>query len=126
MKIITVGKVASLDAAMRDALSSFGYEVVGEARDEDEAARLSDTLGADCVLVGASCFREEVERASEAERLRARIEALKLVNRAKALLMEQGLSEADAFARMQKASMNTRRPLRDIAEAVILDAEVRK
>ena len=45
---------------------------------------------------------------------RARIE------RAKGLLMEkEGLSEADAFARLRKASQVSQRPLKVIAEAVV-------
>jgi response regulator NasT len=32
----------------------------------------------------------------------------------------QDLSEADAFRRIQKMSMNTRKPMKDVAEAIIL------
>src|SRR6266508_4131586 len=54
---------------------------------------------------------------------RARHEALaarKAIERAKGLLMEkEGLSEADAFARLRKASQVSGRPLKVVAEAVV-------
>lgn len=49
------------------------------------------------------------------------LETRKFVDRAKGILMDsQGLSEAEAFRRIQKMSMNTRKPMKDVAEAVIL------
>ena len=50
-----------------------------------------------------------------------------VVDRAKGLLMVQdGLSEQEAFRRIQKASMNTRTPVVKVAEAVLLADEVRR
>ena len=49
------------------------------------------------------------------------LETRKLVDRAKGILMDsQDLTEAEAFRRIQKMSMNTRKPMKDVAEAVIL------
>jgi response regulator NasT len=49
------------------------------------------------------------------------LETRKFVDRAKGILMDsQGLSEADAFRKIQKMSMNTRKPMKDVAEAIIL------
>jgi response regulator NasT len=49
------------------------------------------------------------------------LETRKYVDRAKGILMDtQGLSEADAFRKIQKMSMNTRKPMKDVAEAIIL------
>ena len=49
------------------------------------------------------------------------LETRKFVDRAKGILMDtQGLSEAEAFRRIQKMSMNTRKPMKEVAEAVIL------
>ncbi len=57
--------------------------------------------------------------------LKEALETRKLVDRAKGLLMDkQGLSEADAFRKIQKMSMNTRRPMKEIAEAIILANQV--
>jgi two-component system, response regulator PdtaR len=56
------------------------------------------------------------EAASLAEALAAR----KAIERAKGLLMErEGLSEAEAFARLRKASQISGRPLRVVAEALV-------
>jgi response regulator NasT len=55
----------------------------------------------------------------EAGSLRDALEARKLIERAKGLLMEKdGLSEAEAFARLRGASQQTGRPLREVAQAV--------
>lgn len=49
------------------------------------------------------------------------LETRKIVERAKGLLMEkQGLSEQEAFRKIQKASMNNRKSMREIAEAILL------
>ena len=56
----------------------------------------------------------------EAGSLRDALEARKLIERAKGLLMEkEGLSEQDAFARLRKASQVSGRPLKVVAEAVV-------
>jgi response regulator NasT len=53
--------------------------------------------------------------------LQEALETRKFVDRAKGILMDtQGLSEADAFRRIQKMSMNTRKSMKDVAEAIIL------
>jgi two-component system, response regulator PdtaR len=45
----------------------------------------------------------------------------KAIERAKGILMKiQNCSEDEAFRRIQKLAMNTRRPMKDIAEAIIL------
>jgi response regulator NasT len=55
----------------------------------------------------------------EAGSLRDALEARKLIERAKGLLMEKdGLTEAEAFARLRGASQQTGRPLREVAQAV--------
>ena len=48
------------------------------------------------------------------------------MDRAKGILMDQqGLSEAEAFRKIQKMSMNTRKPMKEIAEAIILAQEAK-
>jgi response regulator NasT len=59
------------------------------------------------------------------EELKEKLEARKLINRAKAILMEQhGLTEPEAFRRLQAQSMNTAKPMKALAEAIILSARV--
>jgi response regulator NasT len=56
----------------------------------------------------------------EAGSLRDALEARKMIERAKGLLMEKdGLSEGEAFARLRGASQQTGRPLREVAEAIL-------
>ena len=49
------------------------------------------------------------------------LETRKKVERAKGILMDKhGMTEAEAFRKIQKMSMNTRRPMKEVAEAIIL------
>jgi response regulator NasT len=49
------------------------------------------------------------------------LETRKAVERAKGILMDgQGLTETEAFRKIQKMSMNNRKPMRAVAEAIIL------
>lgn len=57
--------------------------------------------------------------------LKEALETRKLVERAKGVLMEvHGLREADAFNRMRKTSMDNRKSMREVAEAILLTHEV--
>lgn len=79
---------------------------------------------------GASASTEakddEEALAAEVAHLKEQLETRKAVDHAKGLLMEEGFSEQDAFSRLQKTSMNTRLPLRVVAEAVLLANQVRR
>lgn len=58
---------------------------------------------------------------NEASDLADQLETRKLVDRAKGRLMdERGISEAEAFRTIQKRAMDERRPMRDVAEDVLL------
>jgi response regulator NasT len=59
--------------------------------------------------------------------MREAMETRKVVERAKGILMEtQGLSEPEAFRRIQQLSMNTRKPMKEIAQAIILANQLEK
>ena len=61
----------------------------------------------------------------ENEDLRRRLESRKLVERAKGLLIQKlGLSEPEAYRRIQKTAMDTRRPMADVAQALLLSEEL--
>lgn len=63
----------------------------------------------------------------ENEELKKTLEARKMIERAKGVLMKnRRLSEAEAFALIQKKSMDMRRPMIDIAQAIILSEEITK
>ena len=60
-------------------------------------------------------LQEEVGNLQEA------LETRKKVEKAKGILMQkQGMSESEAFRKIQKMSMNTRKPMKEVAEAIIL------
>jgi response regulator NasT len=77
------------------------------------------------IEIALARFAELRELEKEMNDLKDILETRKLVDRAKGLLMDkQGLSEAEAFRKIQKMSMNTRRPMKEIAEAIILANQV--
>jgi AmiR/NasT family two-component response regulator len=81
---------------------------------------------APAVEITLSRFQEFQTVQKEVEGLKEALETRKIVDRAKGILMDsQGLSEQDAFRRIQKMSMNTRRPMKEIAEAIILAHDVK-
>ena len=66
-------------------------------------------------------FREFEQLRKDLGNVKEALEARKLIERAKGQLIKQfGLSEADAFRRIQKRSMDTRKTMREIAEAILL------
>ena len=57
--------------------------------------------------------------------LKEALETRKVVERAKGMLMEkQGLSETEAFRKIQQLSMNTRKPMKEIAQSILLAAQL--
>ena len=57
----------------------------------------------------------------EMEALKRKLESRKLVDRAKGLLMTHvGLNEPEAFRRIQKTAMDTRKTMADVAQALLL------
>ncbi|MDB5078575.1 MAG: Response regulator [Chloroflexi bacterium] len=79
------------------------------------------------IEVALSRFREFRELEKEMGDLKETLEARKVIERAKGVLMDQyGLKEADAFRRIQKLSMDTRKSMREIAEAILLAREIDK
>jgi len=79
------------------------------------------------IELAISRFAEFSSLRRENEDLKKTLEARKTIERAKGILMKrQGLSEAEAFSLIQKKSMDTRKPMAEIAQAIILTEEVTK
>ncbi|MDY7041013.1 MAG: response regulator [Chloroflexota bacterium] len=73
------------------------------------------------IEVALARFREFRTLEQEVGDLKQALETRKFVDRAKGILMDtQGLTEAEAFRKIQKMSMNTRKPMKEVAEAIIL------
>jgi AmiR/NasT family two-component response regulator len=82
---------------------------------------------APAIEVAMARFSEFRALEKEVGDLKQALETRKLVDRAKGILMDtQGLTEAEAFRRIQKMSMNKRRPMKDVAEAIILAHQTRE
>jgi response regulator NasT len=75
------------------------------------------------MAVAAARFAEARALEDEVADLGERLETRKAVEKAKGLLMAQGVSEADAFRRLQKLAMDRRKSLRDVADAVLMAAD---
>jgi AmiR/NasT family two-component response regulator len=99
-------------------------DLIEQARDAGALAYLvkpfqkTDLVPAIELAIGR--FRELVALAGEVESLEERLEARKVIDRAKGLLMDRHqLTEADAFSFVQKQAMAGRTTMKAIAERVI-------
>jgi len=91
-----------------------GY-IVKPFRESDLAAAIEVSLAR---------FAELKDLEQELGDLKLALETRKLVDRAKGILMDiQGLTESEAFRKIQKMSMNTRKPMKEVAEAIVLAHE---
>ncbi len=80
---------------------------------------------APAIEVALARYREFQTIQAQLKDMRETLETRKLVERAKGLLMDsQGLKEAEAFRKIQKLSMNTRKSMREVAEAILLAHEL--
>ncbi len=78
------------------------------------------------VDIALARFQEFRELEKQVGDLKETLETHKVVDRAKGVLMDtQHLTEAEAFRKIQKMSMNTRKPMKEIAEAIILAQEAK-
>lgn len=77
------------------------------------------------IEIALARYQEFLEIESEIVDLRETLETRKLVERAKGILMDnQSLKEAEAFRKIQQLSMNTRKPMKEIAQAILLAHEI--
>ncbi|MCI0371073.1 MAG: response regulator [candidate division NC10 bacterium] len=77
------------------------------------------------VEVASARFREFMALRVQNQDLTRTLEARKLTERAKGILMKrEGLSESEAFRRLQNVSMERRKPMVEVAEAILLSEEV--
>jgi two-component system, response regulator PdtaR len=77
------------------------------------------------IEVALARFTEFKDLQKQVSDLTEALETRKLVDRAKGILMDkQGLSEAEAFRKIQKMSMDNRKPMKEVAEAIILAHQV--
>jgi len=74
----------------------------------------------------AAIVIENYRLVMETRVIREELETRKAVERAKGILMkEQNLNEEEAFRKIQKFSMDNRRTMREVAEAIVLSHEMK-
>jgi response regulator NasT len=73
------------------------------------------------IEIAISCFQALAKLREEISTLKQTLQQRKIIERAKGLLMEQRkLSEEQAYTLLKKASMRGRKPMADIAEAILM------
>lgn len=65
-------------------------------------------------FIRVSCLEDEVSKLKET------LETRKQVEKAKGVLINQGMSENEAYRKIQKLAMDKRKSLREVAEAILL------
>jgi uroporphyrinogen-III synthase len=80
------------------------------------------------VTISRSMLQQENARLlEETQEMKRELETRKLVERAKGILQQRhGLSEEDAYLRLRNQSRRLRKPMRELAEAVILSEDMSK
>jgi uroporphyrinogen-III synthase len=93
----------------------------GQTPDEGAVAFIA-TMG---VLVGVEI--ERVRLAGENTQLAERLEARKIVERAKGILQRNlNMTEEDAYLTLQRESRQRRKSMREVAEAIVLSEDLKK
>jgi response regulator NasT len=79
------------------------------------------------IEIALARYAEFREMDKEINNLKESLETRKLVDRAKGVLMDtQGLKEQEAFRKIQQLSMNSRKSMREVAQAILLTAQIEK
>jgi two-component system, response regulator PdtaR len=124
-KILTEERVAPVVL-----LSAYSQrELVDRAREAGVVAYLVKPYReeelAPAIEVALARFAEFKDLEKQVADLQQALETRKLVDRAKGILMDkQGLTESEAFRKIQKMSMDNRKAMKDVAEAIILAHQV--
>lgn len=105
----------------------FRHRVVGVMNVQFRTERKFSTheielLGMIGQQVGSAIHNAEL--LAETEALKSAIETRKVVDKAKAMLMKRGMTEDEAHTLIRKKSMDSRKSLKDVAEAIILLADL--
>ena len=101
-------------------------DLVERARDAGAMAYLVKPFGKNdlvpAIEVARARFTEMSALDAEVRTLEDRLEARKVIEKAKGKLMtEQGMSEADAFRHIQRTAMNERTSMRAFADRILAD-----
>ncbi len=100
-------------------------QLVERAAEANIAAYLMKPVAAEdlhpAITLALTRFRQFQALRHEVDDLRGALEARKVIERAKGILMRRlGLSEDEAFRRLQRQSQDTNRKLADVAQAIVM------
>jgi two-component system, response regulator PdtaR len=100
-------------------------QLVERAAEANIAAYLMKPVAAEdlhpAITLALTRFRQFQALRHEVDDLRSAMEARKVIERAKGILMRRlGLSEDEAFRRLQRQSQDTNRKLADVAQAIVM------
>ncbi len=104
-------------------------ELVTQARDAGVLGCLIKPIHESTLMpiIEVACERwaEQHARRQELDVLKDRLETRKVIERAKGYLMDsQGLREADAFRKIQQLAMNSRKSMREVAQAILIAQQI--
>lgn len=99
--------------------------LVSQARDAGVSGYLVKPLRAGDLMPAIEIARirwaERRSRRSELEQLQEQLDTRKVIERAKGYLMDsQNLKEAEAFRKIQQLAMNSRKTMKEVAQAILL------
>jgi len=109
--IVMMTGAADLETIERARLCGVMSYVVKPFRDEQMFAAVDLAIHQ---FVEIHSLRDEVST------LRETLETRKVIDKAKATLIKQGMTEPEAYRKMQKLSMDKRKTLKEVAEAILL------
>ncbi len=97
------------------------YTVTEHIFTEDEIKMLTSVANLAAVAIGNAKLEEETIKVKDA------LETRKIIERAKGILMKfNNMTEEEAYTTMRKKAMDLCKPLKEIAEAIILTMEINK
>jgi two-component system, response regulator PdtaR len=122
--ISAAAQITSRSLAAVVVLTAFSQrELIQRARDAGVMAYLVKPFQPPelvaAIEVAVARFRELQAVAAEVTSLEDQLATRKLVDRAKAVLQRQGMSEAEAFQEIQRRAMNGRTTMRAVAESLL-------
>lgn len=86
---------------------------------------IGEQMGA--AVAKAELAKENLRLQEQTEEMKRQLETRKLVERAKGILQQRhGLSEEESYLRMRNESRRLRRPMRELAEAIILAEDLNR
>lgn len=106
-----------------------GAELVAQARDAGVSSYLVKPFHSGELLPAIEIARvrwaERRNRRTEVNQLSEQIETRKVIERAKGYLMDsQNLKEAEAFRKIQQLAMNSRKTMKEVAQAILLAQQI--